>query len=468
VLSRQEKEFLRAYRAHMYAVQRELQALKAKADDAAVQLAKNEKIRSLEAERDWYRGEAVRLDGFATQLKSDVSFLRDKLGALEDDRAWFEGKAKAEHRQRRILQARIQGLAPDAAMDHLGGAHGADEDDESGLLPPSLRGGEGGPGQTQHGGEGEDEELDAAEVATALVPAPVVVTAAASPRAGRQTGGAAAGGTPLSPSAVRSPALSKTPASARLGATGAGLAAGARKGAPPASDPMAAVAAGLAGALNVLAGGGGGGGGGKAGLANTSASSPLPTGSGRRAAAALGAGSGAAPSSSASAAAVASLQEEVSALAVALARERARALKLKAKNAELRASKSGAERLFKECIEETKKEVVRRRMRAAGAGGGGEGGGEGFAGALRSSSPGPDGEPTAPPLLNSTATMSMGAIEGELSGEHSLRLAVAAARQASAGEGDFTAHDKRALVARLLQEPVVLGRLEEVLFGGGQ
>lgn len=55
VLQKQEREFLRAYRAHMYQLQRELQALRAKADDAAIQLAKNEKIRSLEAERDWYR-----------------------------------------------------------------------------------------------------------------------------------------------------------------------------------------------------------------------------------------------------------------------------------------------------------------------------------------------------------------------------------------------------------------------------
>ncbi len=48
ILKKQESEFLRAYRAHMYSVQKELAQLRAKADDAALQLAKNEKIRQLE------------------------------------------------------------------------------------------------------------------------------------------------------------------------------------------------------------------------------------------------------------------------------------------------------------------------------------------------------------------------------------------------------------------------------------
>ena len=101
VLKKQESEFLRAYRAHMYTVQKELaqvrrpgrsgprqrthapdpalQQLRAKADDAAVQLAKNERIRQLEAERDWYRTEALRLDQFCAGLKADVESM---VGAL--------------------------------------------------------------------------------------------------------------------------------------------------------------------------------------------------------------------------------------------------------------------------------------------------------------------------------------------------------------------------------------------------
>jgi hypothetical protein len=114
VLQKQEKEFLRAYRSHMYTIQKELQALRAKADDAAIQLAKNEKIRALEAERDWYRGEALRLDGFCASLKSDVELMRDKLAAIEEDRAWLESQLKGSKRSNQLLRAELETSAADA------------------------------------------------------------------------------------------------------------------------------------------------------------------------------------------------------------------------------------------------------------------------------------------------------------------------------------------------------------------
>ena len=61
VLQKQEKEFLQAYRAHMYNVQKELQQLRARLDDAEMSLKKNDKIRKLEEARDWFREEALRL-----------------------------------------------------------------------------------------------------------------------------------------------------------------------------------------------------------------------------------------------------------------------------------------------------------------------------------------------------------------------------------------------------------------------
>jgi hypothetical protein len=61
VLQKQEKEFLQAYRAHMYNVQKELQQLRSRLDDAEMSLKKNDKIRKLEEARDWFREEALRL-----------------------------------------------------------------------------------------------------------------------------------------------------------------------------------------------------------------------------------------------------------------------------------------------------------------------------------------------------------------------------------------------------------------------
>lgn len=115
VLQKQEKEFLRAYRSHMYTIQKELQALRAKADDAAIQLAKNEKIRALEAERDWYRGEALRLDSFCASLKGDVELMRDKLAAIEEDRAWLESQLKGSKRSNQLLRAELEETAVTSA-----------------------------------------------------------------------------------------------------------------------------------------------------------------------------------------------------------------------------------------------------------------------------------------------------------------------------------------------------------------
>ena len=54
VLRKQEKDFLAAYRAHMYNVQKELQGLRAKVDESELELRKNQKIVALQKERDCF------------------------------------------------------------------------------------------------------------------------------------------------------------------------------------------------------------------------------------------------------------------------------------------------------------------------------------------------------------------------------------------------------------------------------
>jgi hypothetical protein len=115
VLKKQESEFLRAYRTHMYTVQKELATLRQKSDDAALQLQKNERIKHLESERDWYRSEALRLDGFVSALKADVGFMKDRMSAIMEDRAWLEQQLKQQHRKNNTL----------VAMAAQGAGHGA-------------------------------------------------------------------------------------------------------------------------------------------------------------------------------------------------------------------------------------------------------------------------------------------------------------------------------------------------------
>lgn len=96
-----------AYRAHMYQVQKELQMLRAKANEAKLQLQKNEKIRSLEEERDWYRKEALRLDKFSAAMKTDLKYMKEKLDALEEDRNWLERQLKGCKKSNKVRQTAL-------------------------------------------------------------------------------------------------------------------------------------------------------------------------------------------------------------------------------------------------------------------------------------------------------------------------------------------------------------------------
>ena len=86
ILKKQESEFLRAYRAHMYSVQKELATWKAKANDAELQLMKNAKIRQLEgACAGWRYGVAIpashqRVENFSpTGAEQRLKLIRQQL-----------------------------------------------------------------------------------------------------------------------------------------------------------------------------------------------------------------------------------------------------------------------------------------------------------------------------------------------------------------------------------------------------
>ena len=120
VLMKQEREFLAAYRAHMYNVQKELQELRAKVDEEELALKKHEKIRKLEEERDWYRKEALRLDTFTTAMKKDLKYMKEKLESIEDDRSWLEKQLKAAKKQNKLLRAELE-IRLTCAMTPMGG-----------------------------------------------------------------------------------------------------------------------------------------------------------------------------------------------------------------------------------------------------------------------------------------------------------------------------------------------------------
>ena len=107
VLKKQEKDFLSAYRAHMYNVQKELQNLRSKVDEAELAMKKDAKIVGLQKERNWFRKEALRLDGFATNIKKDLKFMREKLVTIEEDEIG-EKQLKASKKQNKLLRAELE------------------------------------------------------------------------------------------------------------------------------------------------------------------------------------------------------------------------------------------------------------------------------------------------------------------------------------------------------------------------
>ena len=52
-MATQEKEFLAAYRAHMFTVQKDLHALRAKLEISETSAQKSEKLQKMEEERNW-------------------------------------------------------------------------------------------------------------------------------------------------------------------------------------------------------------------------------------------------------------------------------------------------------------------------------------------------------------------------------------------------------------------------------
>jgi len=137
VLQIQEKEFLEAYRGHMYGVQRELRMWQEKADEEAARALRDAKVQRLEEESAWFRAEALRLNKYTTAMKNDLTALREQIDSTESDRAWLEKQLKAAKRENALLRAELAVAAQ--ASDIVSGSAGVAGASE---LLQALRSGE--------------------------------------------------------------------------------------------------------------------------------------------------------------------------------------------------------------------------------------------------------------------------------------------------------------------------------------
>ena len=66
---KQQNDFLGAYQTHMRKVQKEFQKVKDDMEEKEKSLSRNERVKELEQERDWYKKEALHLDKLLMRSK---------------------------------------------------------------------------------------------------------------------------------------------------------------------------------------------------------------------------------------------------------------------------------------------------------------------------------------------------------------------------------------------------------------
>ena len=105
VIREREKDFLAAYRHHMYNVQKELQDAKQRVKEAEDAVKNNNQVRKLKRERDWYRNEAIRLDNAVQRLQDTLKEREEELRASREDQRWLEQQVKNSKRHVKLLES---------------------------------------------------------------------------------------------------------------------------------------------------------------------------------------------------------------------------------------------------------------------------------------------------------------------------------------------------------------------------
>ena len=107
LLLRERKEFLAAYRAHSFRIQDELQELRAKVQAEQSSTRKDEKVRRLKEDCDWFRREALRLDEEGTKMTQELHKLKTQLDDSERDRSWLLNELARTQTTTELLAVKI-------------------------------------------------------------------------------------------------------------------------------------------------------------------------------------------------------------------------------------------------------------------------------------------------------------------------------------------------------------------------
>ena len=113
LLLRERREFLAAYRAHTYKIQNELRELRRRVAEEQSSQQKDEKVKQLKEDCDWFRQEALELDAKSATLRTDLHGLKDRLEVAEDDRNWLLKELTRTKMQTDLLRSALDAQTSD-------------------------------------------------------------------------------------------------------------------------------------------------------------------------------------------------------------------------------------------------------------------------------------------------------------------------------------------------------------------
>lgn len=108
VVEKHESDFFCVYKVHMHSVQQEMQRLKQKLNEDEVKRKRDSVIQALQAERDWFREEALRLDNICKEYKKSMEMWKNTAQTLEEDRKFIQNQIVGAERQNLRLRERLE------------------------------------------------------------------------------------------------------------------------------------------------------------------------------------------------------------------------------------------------------------------------------------------------------------------------------------------------------------------------
>ena len=117
VLKQHEMECLKIYREKMYAVQKEMRALKDRANEEENTKRKELKIKDLEKQRDMIREKAENLDKNCKEQKMSLDKWKLRAEEMLDDKKFYEEQIEVAKKQRDALTEQLKAIEIEKARD---------------------------------------------------------------------------------------------------------------------------------------------------------------------------------------------------------------------------------------------------------------------------------------------------------------------------------------------------------------